>query len=361
VRARAGSSASPPRGAQSFTASPSRHRKKTRRSRDYGTRGRRALELRARADVYAQTRSNIDVSRWSTDHQPMGRSRRSLGGRNPSPTRRWNEQIRFERPFAYLFAALGVLAAIVGLASWVSSAPTPHAVGGVVLALVAAALAPFAFSSGWALARRVTPVDRLAIWLGALLAALGTVGSLTLMSAPMLIGTLFSPRPAVGLFAALGVGVMFLFIVTQCVSATTAVWTEEGRVRLRGELARLGSAAPFLFPIALFINVLLLFALATSYLVAWGVVSFAQENPSNARVVAFYCWHFFDLVPLVDIPQTLHWSRPLTYPDWSIGLLVLGFQVTGVLPVIALIRAFWRLRAAHEPNTDAPPLSDGRS
>jgi hypothetical protein len=101
-----------------------------------------------RADVCAQTRSNVDVSRWSTDHQPMVRSRRSLGGRNPRPTRRWNDQIRFERPFAYLFGALGVLAAIVGLVSWVSSAPTPHTVGGVVLALVAAALAPFAFSRG---------------------------------------------------------------------------------------------------------------------------------------------------------------------------------------------------------------------
>jgi len=257
--------------------------------------------------------------------------------------------------FPILFAAVGVVALITGVVGFVSS-PPHHIVRSVrsVPLGVAALLLPVAIVRSWRLARRRSAVDRFSVWFGSLLSALGTVGLVTIaMSGPMLIATIRSSRPDVGLTSTLTLAVVFLFIVAQCVSATRTVWTEQGRAHLRRALARIGAAASFLFPIALFINVLVLFALATSYLVAWGVASFAQDQPSNARVVAFYCWHFLDLVPLIDVPQTLHWSRPLTYPDWRIGLLVLGFELTGVLPVIALIRVFWRLRTTGESDGDS--------
>jgi hypothetical protein len=59
------------------------------------------------------------------------------------------------------------------------------------------------------------------------------------------------------------------------------------------------------------------------------------------RVAMFYLWHFVQLVPMGDIPETLRWEPPLTYSGSDVGIRVTLFQVTTVATTFATLRAYW--------------------
>jgi hypothetical protein len=58
----------------------------------------------------------------------------------------------------------------------------------------------------------------------------------------------------------------------------------------------------------------------------------------------FYVWHFFKLVPLIKLNETLKWSGPLCYTQARVGFLILLFQALVVLPSINTVRFYWKNR-----------------
>jgi hypothetical protein len=56
-------------------------------------------------------------------------------------------------------------------------------------------------------------------------------------------------------------------------------------------------------------------------------------------------WHFLESVPLLRINETLHWQEPLVYRGAAAGWLVVALKVAVILPLIQMIRGYWKLRA----------------
>jgi hypothetical protein len=65
---------------------------------------------------------------------------------------------------------------------------------------------------------------------------------------------------------------------------------------------------------------------------------------SPGRLADFYVWHFFKLVPLVKLNETLKWSEPLCYTQGRVGFLILLFQALVVLPCINTVRFYLKNR-----------------
>lgn len=68
------------------------------------------------------------------------------------------------------------------------------------------------------------------------------------------------------------------------------------------------------------------------------------DQLSAGRVASFYLWHFLDLMPFNDIPDTLRWAEPLTYKGTDVGRLVVLFQLCTAAEILATFRAYWTSR-----------------
>jgi hypothetical protein len=76
-----------------------------------------------------------------------------------------------------------------------------------------------------------------------------------------------------------------------------------------------------------------------------GLVDMSSDLPGSlteARLVDFYMWHFFELIPLVSINETASLAQPATYSGTWVGVLVLIFQVLVVAPILATIRYYFK-------------------
>jgi hypothetical protein len=87
-----------------------------------------------------------------------------------------------------------------------------------------------------------------------------------------------------------------------------------------------------------------LFAALTLVLQQHGVVTLAAKTtpPNFDGIAQFYSWQAVDLLPLLDVTKTLHWSAPLSYHDTNTGLAVLVFKALIVGPVIGTFLQYWR-------------------
>lgn len=65
---------------------------------------------------------------------------------------------------------------------------------------------------------------------------------------------------------------------------------------------------------------------------------------SPGPLADFYVWHFFKLVPLVKLNETLKWNEPLCYTQPGVGFLILLFQALVVLPCINTVRFYLKNR-----------------
>ncbi len=74
------------------------------------------------------------------------------------------------------------------------------------------------------------------------------------------------------------------------------------------------------------------------------LLEFNDDDPAMGTTALFFLWHLVDLIPLLDIDDTLRWDEPLEYDSGWEGSCVLVYQLGVVLPVIALVRR--ALRAA---------------
>jgi hypothetical protein len=79
------------------------------------------------------------------------------------------------------------------------------------------------------------------------------------------------------------------------------------------------------------------FSQATAVFAALGWVEL-PATATLAEVEENYVWHFMDAIPFLDVTKTLAWKRPLDDYEKASGLLLLGYELLVILPIVALIR-----------------------
>jgi hypothetical protein len=65
----------------------------------------------------------------------------------------------------------------------------------------------------------------------------------------------------------------------------------------------------------------------------------AAAGTAPHQIAEFYLWHSCSVIPVVDIPETLKWSEPLTYNSHAIGMTVLAFNISVGISIVALIKS----------------------
>jgi hypothetical protein len=153
-------------------------------------------------------------------------------------------------------------------------------------------------------------------------------------------------------------GPTWLAVVVLCVSAVALgfamypLFAERRRKVFFRWIARngvLGWLGPVLAGILAFLFATSVFALLTLLLLDAGLVHLSVPGCANChigtdRVMAFYIWGFVDAIPLLNLPESLHWNVPLTYSGALMGWLVLAFKVAVIIPLIQAIRTYMEVR-----------------
>jgi len=129
-------------------------------------------------------------------------------------------------------------------------------------------------------------------------------------------------------------------------AAVFSVATEKNRERVLKRLRKFSLFAPIAYSFNLLMIAILFFSSVTYVLVDHGLLKLngptgtqgAQISPEVIR--DFYSWHFLHAVPLLKVNETLHWKEPLTYESGWVGLILLLFQLSVIVPVIAAFA--WR-------------------
>ena len=64
----------------------------------------------------------------------------------------------------------------------------------------------------------------------------------------------------------------------------------------------------------------------------------------------FYFWHLLDIIPALDITETLRWNEPLTYDGVELGAFLLVYRAAVLLPLIASLRGILATRRDATPS-----------
>lgn len=65
---------------------------------------------------------------------------------------------------------------------------------------------------------------------------------------------------------------------------------------------------------------------------------------SYPNLVYFYVWNFLDLIPILEITDTLNIKAPFTIDNWVAGIPVLLFKIAVVFGIFASIVDWWKAR-----------------
>lgn len=142
---------------------------------------------------------------------------------------------------------------------------------------------------------------------------------------------------------------MFLLVVALLLALAIYVMAlEEARRQALPSLTKwFGRHALFSLPALTLVVAASVFASLTFtlYKHQWVALEPCSGYPVSPGVLTdFYVWHFFKLVPLVKLNETLKWEEPLCYSQGRVGFLILLFQALVVLPSINTIRYYWKNR-----------------
>jgi hypothetical protein len=146
--------------------------------------------------------------------------------------------------------------------------------------------------------------------------------------------------------------VVFVIWGLLLIFAVSLVATQKNRERVLNRLRKVSLFAPIAYSFNLLMIAILFFSSVTFVLVDHGILEL--NGPPGAKVSPevlrdFYSWHFLHAVPL-KANETLHWKEPLTYESGWVGLILLLFQLTVIVPVIAAFA--WR--GKKEPSKKNP-------
>ena len=138
---------------------------------------------------------------------------------------------------------------------------------------------------------------------------------------------------------------VFLIWAALLTMALVLISTEKHRASLFQWLGlKVGSFAPVAYSVNLLMIAVVFFSSVTFVLANHGVISLSGFRgpkllPDN--LTDFYLWHFFQAIPLLKVNDTLHWPEPLSYSGF-VGLMLLIFKLTVILPVIAAFSYYWK-------------------
>jgi hypothetical protein len=124
--------------------------------------------------------------------------------------------------------------------------------------------------------------------------------------------------------------------------------TEENRLKYHDVVRKLfGPNGMLVLPLALLGTASSVLASLTFRLYSYGKV--ALETCSGRAVTEeglmdFYVWHFFNIVPLLQLNNLIRWGEPYCYKQSRVGWLILAFQLLVVIPSFNAIRFYWRNR-----------------
>lgn len=117
------------------------------------------------------------------------------------------------------------------------------------------------------------------------------------------------------------------------------------------------------FVFALFLTEI--FAVSTTVFYRHGVATVQAGFPELDALQAaeqYYFRSFLEAIPILDIPETLHWELGPTYEDWRVGLLLVFYKVVAITPILvgfaASFKSFWEfvsIRAREEESARANP------
>ena len=146
----------------------------------------------------------------------------------------------------------------------------------------------------------------------------------------------------------LAAGLLFVVVaVVFVVALQIDVEAARSRWRMAGPL---GAYA------CLVVVVTALWSVVTLTLLHSRVVTASSAIPAGdelGRTAVYYFWHAADVVPIVDVPPTLHWSVHFEYVDGASAGLLLAYKVA-----ILVVLAFPLMRVFHAfapPARAAPP------
>jgi metallo-beta-lactamase superfamily protein len=149
--------------------------------------------------------------------------------------------------------------------------------------------------------------------------------------------------------------------------AVLLIATKRYRTRLFQLLRDVGSLAPVVYSFNVLMIAVNFFAAVTYVLVNNGVIKMSNAAGTAGiylfpKLLDFYTWHFLDAVPLLKVNQTLRWSEPLTYDSGNVGVILLLFKITVIIPVIAAFTGYWKYeddRIRLEDHVLAPQKGSG--
>ena len=113
--------------------------------------------------------------------------------------------------------------------------------------------------------------------------------------------------------------------------------------------------APLLYAVNIGMVAVVFFAAAGTFAAEAGLAQLrtpgAAGNPAapfptdpaivHGKLMDFFAWHFLDSVPALKINEALHWAVPLDYDGAAMGVLLIGFKLAVIGPVIAACVQFW--------------------
>lgn len=124
--------------------------------------------------------------------------------------------------------------------------------------------------------------------------------------------------------------------------------TEENRIKYREKLVSwFGPRAMLVLPLALLGATSSVMASLTFRLYSYGKVALdtcSGRPVTEAGLMDFYVWHFFNIVPLLQLNSLIRWGEPYCYKQSRVGFLILVFQLLVVIPSFNAIRFYWRNR-----------------
>ncbi|HKR61080.1 MAG TPA: hypothetical protein VJS64_15275 [Pyrinomonadaceae bacterium] len=143
-------------------------------------------------------------------------------------------------------------------------------------------------------------------------------------------------------FVVLGVFILGLAFLVWLIG------TEENRIKYHSRVKDLfGPRGMLVLPIALLGTASSVMASLTFRLYSHGKIALetcSGRAVTEAGLMDFYVWHFFNIVPLLQLNNLIRWGEPYCYKQSRVGFLILVFQLLVVIPSFNAIRFFWRNR-----------------
>jgi hypothetical protein len=150
----------------------------------------------------------------------------------------------------------------------------------------------------------------------------------------------------------------FIFIPLLVIGAGLLI-SGASRKQAYEMLSRYGSGFVILWAALVLSYIVVMYSWMTSIAVdlRWIKLSNSYGPFRTATIEEFYVWHLVNAIPVLDLTNTFHWSPPLTYTSFAVGLLILAFLATAAAPMIAIV-AEWRQYKKDHPSRAAAPAQD---